>query len=422
LGLALRAWTSAGFMGDTHLLRDELAKRVEFREHISMMQKMLMIALLLVASNLAAQPQSRPPAPVGTVTGRVLCADSHLPARLAEVFLVLKQDPPRKQPDVPGAEATKSKDSSRPQITLANTRTLLDGSYTLRNVPPGDYYVVAKLAGYISPVSNVPNKDDLDDLKKLLPGAELVHVVPDRTATVNVVLRRGGTIEGTVRFDDGSPLAGGEINVAATEGVDPFKYGEYALAFLAYGRGIGTTDDQGRYRVTGLPPGKYRVQLVLNDGEHGPPVSGGAPSDLTVYQPGTLKRSQATVFEIKGVENNGDGDVVIALSGWRSVTGSVAAHHDRCEFRPSIVTLIDDGDKDFWRTGTLESDGSFHIIYVPDGNYTLRINGAACAGADPETEKNDSARQFKAVKMGVLVATGDVALDQILLDDPVVEP
>jgi hypothetical protein len=100
-------------------------------------------------------------APSGVVTGYVLCEDTRRPGRFADVMLLRKPDKVM-HPIAPPIPTDQSKPVvlPAPQVVSVSTRSRLDGSYEIRHVPPGDYFVIAKMYGYILPV--VPLAGDID--------------------------------------------------------------------------------------------------------------------------------------------------------------------------------------------------------------------------------------------------------------------
>src|ERR1039458_10109420 len=98
------------------------------------------------------------PAATGTVTGHVTCADTNTPARLAIVVL---------RP-VPAAKSADSAAASKP-VEARRGQTLLDGTFSIPSVAPGTYFVLASMAGYISPLAvlGFSNEDLLEPTGEL---------------------------------------------------------------------------------------------------------------------------------------------------------------------------------------------------------------------------------------------------------------
>ncbi len=166
------------------------------------------LAPLLACVTAAAVAQQ--PAPSGTVTGRVLLADTNLPARMASVVLqpIVDLNSPALKPD--------SKDA-KPEPNTTITQTLLDGSFTIPNVRPGDYYVIAEKLGYLSPLAQL-SREDLNHpteatVKLMAALLTPVTVAANRTSNAEVHLLKGATIAGSIRFDDGTPDTGGSVSL-----------------------------------------------------------------------------------------------------------------------------------------------------------------------------------------------------------------
>lgn len=386
------------------------------------------VAVLVAATSSAQQPESER-LPVGSVKGHLICSDTQRPARFAEVLLLRKPDPE----SAAGASergSTTVEVRRKDRVLLANGRSLLDGSYEIRDVPPGDYYVLAKLAGYIGPISNVETEDDTQDLDKVLAGTPMVHVVADRSSTVDLTLRRGATIKGTVRFEDGAPLGGAAVKAEALAGVDP-SLSSYTLEVLGNRLVNGMTDDEGNYRISGLPPGKYRVhvdvdiagglvvtQSVARSNEYGQSSRGSVAMHLSVFSPGTLRKSKTTVFEIKGDEQVSGADVRVDLHELHTVKGRATTAEPHCQMIMGFANVNDAEDTEFNRTTDVQPDGSFRIEYVPENTYTLMVS-AACKPQPDETggNKQNHLRQLRSAKVPVIVMDRDLDVDEIPLTE-----
>ncbi len=153
------------------------------------------VGLTLAPATLPAQDQPGPGAvvrapnlPPGTVIGHVTCSDTNGPARFASVFL---------QPVVSPKVATDRDrpDSSGPGLVNKVVQTGLDGSFTLTNVAPGDYYILADASGYRS-AAGVLTREQMDhpteaQAKLIAQLLTPVSVASNRTSTAEVRLLRG---------------------------------------------------------------------------------------------------------------------------------------------------------------------------------------------------------------------------------------
>lgn len=88
----------------------------------------------------------------------------------------------------------------------------------------------------------------------------------------------GGTVTGTVRTTEGKPAIG--VRVAARARSDSLEDAVEGASLA----GLARTDEMGRYRLEGVPPGRYTISA--------------GRVDLPTYYPGTLDLATATVLAI----------------------------------------------------------------------------------------------------------------------------
>jgi hypothetical protein len=267
----------------------------------------------------------------------------------------------------------------------------------------------------------------------------IVHVEAGQVARVSLTLRRGAVLSGRVQFADGSPaigvkvgweLAERDIAIQSVRLARPSRLNEIARAFESDTRhdGGGAIDDEGRYRIFGLSPGKYIIstivasqlgtgQVMMSDGS-GVRSSGRNrmyPNMTTVYGPGVFRRKEAKVFEIRGEEQVTDADVKIDMSGLHAIKGRVLAGEDRHAPSMAMVRLMEDG-RDLLQLATTEDDGSFQINYVPSGSYTLVVLGSDDMAVPADsTEVPRQPKLYHQAKVPVVVGASDVVLGDVML-------
>lgn len=160
--------------------------------------------------------------PKGTITGVIVCEDSGSPARLATVRLIAANGGSR-----------------------FSSQTSLNGTFEIRGVAVGEYYVEVDYPGYVSPHNAM---EEVPSMR--------IAVLGNESTSVSITLEKGSSLTGTVLYDDGSPAIG--LLVRAVPIVSP------ASAFTEDEGGIqpkAITDDQGRFRLSGLPKGDYLVRV-----------------------------------------------------------------------------------------------------------------------------------------------------------------
>lgn len=118
------------------------------------------------------------------------------------------------------------------------------GRFSFRGLPPGDYRLFAGKVGFASMPYGAKTPGQPGQFIKLQPG--------ESRGDIEFRLPAMGVVAGTVTDEDGDPLSQVSIQLLRTV----YQRRE---ARLAPGPG-GRTDDRGRYRIPGVPPGKWYVR------------------------------------------------------------------------------------------------------------------------------------------------------------------
>ncbi|MFP5237340.1 MAG: hypothetical protein ACLGSD_15695 [Acidobacteriota bacterium] len=311
-----------------------------------------------------------------TVSGRVFLEDTNAPARLATVTL-------QQANAVDALRADKEEVPSQSQ----SVQTLLDGSFSIPNVAPGAYYVLATETGYISPMSTlIAAKSDRmpDDAarNRLAALAPRIVVQGNLPASVNITLERGGTVSGTVLYDDGSPAAGLRVELLVKKKDDWVTVPQVGLEETI---SSGYTDDRGYYRISGLPGQEYAVSVHMNlmngfwftTPGRGSSGSTSSAYSFTVYSGNHMRRKDAEGFELKPGDEHGGEDIQIPVSQLHTVRGTVTAARDGHIVNGGRVALRYPDDNSDLAATSVASDGSFNFSFVPEGDFLLHVTNAA---------------------------------------------
>jgi hypothetical protein len=334
-----------------------------------------MLALTTCATSLWAQ-QAPAKSSGATISGHVFLEDTNAPARIATVTL-------QQARAVDALRTDKKEVPSQSQ----SVQTLLDGSFSIPNVAPGEYYVLASETGYISPMSTlITAKADrtLDDAarKRLAELAPRITVQANLPASVNITLERGGTVSGTALYDDGSPAVGLRVQLLVK------KNGEWVtVPSIGIEQAIPSTatDDRGYYRISGLPGQVYAVSVHMNlmNGFWSNNPQGGASGSsfsvysLAVYSGNHMRLKDAEGFELKPGDDRGGEDIQIPVGQLHAVRGTLTAAHDGHVVNGGRVALRYPDDNSEVASSKVGSDGVFNFSFVPEGDYILRVTDAA---------------------------------------------
>ncbi len=340
-----------------------------------------------------AAPHTRPPAPAAAtavITGTVYCNDTHRPARGA---IVIAQPVPK------GEHLDVSFSSGMGRVGM-------DGTYTIQQLRPGDYSIIALLPGYVSPFDGVPvdqtASNDAEIRARLLRNG-VVSVHNNETARMDLTIQRGASISGRVLYDDGSPATQVTISLedvnAKPPAPKPARSGSdfdmlpgldsgalIRSLFLHQPQG---TDDQGNFRLSGIKPGTYRIAALPSTAS---PSAGteaamfifgglGSPRAIRIYSGDTLHKTNAKTYDLRpGDEVNGV-QITIPIYAFHHVEG----HLTTLDGHPILladVTLTDASDDTFVLHVHSARDGSFVFPEVPSGSYKLAVSGAKSGTAD----------------------------------------
>jgi hypothetical protein len=301
------------------------------------------VAMLAAAPYASAQPagapQSAPDKP-GTIRGRITAADNGKPLRRARVTLSLASGAPAR-------------------ISQAAT-TNGQGTFEIKDVPPGAYFVSASRSGHLTLQHGQRRPGERGLAVEVKPG--------DVANNINVVLPRGSVVAGRVLDELGEPYPG--IRVSANE----IRYlrGQRQL----FPAGSALTDDLGRYRIPGLVPGPYLVSAVSNETWKNEKKETLAYA-VTYYPGGTAEASQPVTLAV--AQERIDVDFALFVSRTVLVSGRVQQPSGEPLIGEPVSlarslggsVIIGEGIVQVRTTG----DGAFEFRDVPPADYMIRTSG-----------------------------------------------
>jgi hypothetical protein len=253
-----------------------------------------------------------------------------------------------------------SQDPSVP-TSLPSTRIAADGRFTLRDVPPGQYTVVASTLPLPEQIPTVggpaapPRPPTLEDQHRLW-ARQPVSLGANETADVFLQLRQGRRVSGQVVFEMAQPLDLSRARLTVT--ITPARALQPVLNFGPPLQGIVAPD--GRFTVGGLAPGSYLLR-----------INGGVARSAMVNGRDVLD-FPLEVGEAADVDN-----VVITVGDRTSeLTGRITDAAGQPGSDYTIVVVAD--DRRYWIPGSRRivitrpgTDGTYTLRNLPAGGYYL---------------------------------------------------
>lgn len=235
------------------------------------------------------------------------------------------------------------------QRTTREIRTASDGRFEFGNLEPGTYVLEVRAEGYYP---------EFDNGERFSRRVEVRANQP--TVSIDARLVLGGVLAGRVVDQSGLPLTG--VVVEASKVDNPPVYNPFNVE----------TDDQGDFRILGLPPGRYLVGVNIN---HSFSFGRLVPSYPTTFYPGVHERSQAQ--EISLAPSAVVEDLILSLDApeeTRNISGKVLDPDSREPF-PHVWIYIANPEGEFLGSGPefgTSRDGSFQIHVSHPGTWRLQ--------------------------------------------------
>ena len=328
------------------------------------------------------------------------------PTGTATISGVVRSADPAARPVTRATVSLLSSDLRVPLSTVTDDR----GRFTFAAVPAGHFNLVASKPAYVGAFygGRRPGRG---------PGTPIAVRDGDRIEGLELALPRGGVVTGAVRLPSGLPAQGMTVVVVGVDG----PAGGRRLR-LAGGRG--TTDDRGQYRIFGLPPGDYLVQVqpsgfiagaptgatdapvttsaevswieqttgsarggfaALTGVSATEPARGATMNYARVYFPGTADVGEARVVALGLGEVREGVDVDMVLTPTAAVSGIVLAPNGAPV--PGAEVALREADDALDAMAIVAprapvrsaDDGTFTIRAVPPGRYRLSASTGATA-------------------------------------------
>jgi hypothetical protein len=239
------------------------------------------------------------------------------------------------------------------------------GKFEIKELPAGRYTVAASKAGYVTMQFGQRRADQAG-------GGTILDVLDKQIVEkIQFGLPRGAVITGRVLDEFGEAVAG--VNVSA--GRSRFLGGMRRMT----SSGSDNTDDQGNFRIYGLPPGDYIVSgtvraqatMMMIPGVSTTDTEGYAPS----YYPGTPNVAEAQRVTVKGGQELTGINFALTATRLARIRGRVTSSSS--EPSPGVMVTMMASDPNnalaymMSATAQTRGDGTFQLAGVAPGTYTV---------------------------------------------------
>ncbi len=346
--------------------------------------------------------------PAGAVVrGRVVYEDTGAPLRRAWVGLILVRSLETYSDTNVGLDNTNSYAANAIGDSDAVVLTDDNGNYVLKDVAPGIYFPIVKQIGIANPTLK-----DVSD-----PRFQQLTVVGNEEIKFDIAAKRGGSIEGTVRYQDGSSAIGVNVKLESANDID--REIEDSAA---------TTDDRGVFRFAGLREGDYLVSVSESvvHSDRAKPVESYEIDELTrnsilkTYFPGTYEPTDSSLVAVNLGAAQSNIDITLPNHPFVSASGFAVAANDsapvpglQISFRKISETnefLLIGESRDKVVT---KPDGSWAFSYLLPGTYEFSVE------RDDELIKTDSAgKQRKLGSVRKIIEITEGSNENIVIELP----
>jgi hypothetical protein len=298
----------------------------------------ILLALLLLLASPAQKAQTPAPNPADlcTVQGVVMKADTREPLR--------------------GADVTLEQDGTRP-LEFGTTTDAM-GRFELKDVVPGLYRLVVERNAYV--------RQEYGQTAPRSPGSVLTLSAGQKISDISVQLSPAAVISGHVYDENGDPVMEAHVTPLCYSYVN----GQRQLADF----GGADTNDLGEFRLYGLLPGQYFVEVEYRKGAFQAYKS--KQGYVPMYYPGVPDLGHAAPIVVRAGDEFSSaeitlqtthtvtlrGHMVSAMNGGGGVDGQVF-------LLPQNATST--GNDAVSHALASDSQGAFELLNVPPGAYFL---------------------------------------------------
>jgi hypothetical protein len=257
------------------------------------------------------------------------------------------------------------------------TSTDAEGFFEIKELPAGRYNVTASKGGFVMGQFGQRRAGD--------PGTPIDLSEGQTADKVNFALSRGSVISGKIVDDGGEPVSGTMVAAVRYQ----FVSGSRRLVPAASEGSTDRTDDQGGFRLYGLPPGDYFVSATNRNNQFMGPGMSNTEADgfAPTYFPGTPNIGEAARVTVKAGQEMSAANFALIVARMARVRGRALNSRGEPVANAMLMMTIDDpamGMGMNMLNSMVAGDGTFQFANVAPGRYNIQVRPAGMPTANSE--------------------------------------
>lgn len=291
------------------------------------------------------------------------------------------------------------------------TSTDAEGYFEIKELAAGRYNVSATKGGFVA--------GQFGQRRPGEPGTPIDLSEGQTADKVNFSLSRGSVISGKVVDDTGDPVAGTMVSAVRYQ----FVSGTRRLVPAASDGSTDRTDDQGGFRLYGLPPGDYFISANNRSNQFVAPGMNNTEADgfAPTYFPGTPNIGEAARITVKAGQEMSAANFALIVARMARVRGR--ALNSRGEPVASGMLMMAPDDPTIgmgmnMMNAMIAGDGTFQFANVAPGRYNIQVRPQGMPSATSEfANMKITVGNEDLDNLIVTTATGSIAKGVVMTDD-----